>query len=406
MSKSIMSKAASTLLVVVSIILSLWLVEIGLRVAFHGTVFSPVGDSGSQVRHPSRSTAHQPNTTIGMMKLAFAATAHINSRGIRGPEFEQVAKPGIYRILVVSDSGAFGSGVNDGEPMPEQMQAFLGSDKFEVINLSVAAYTTVQEYLWLVEEGLSYKPDMVILGFSPGNDIQTNYYPLQALFQRNAKRPYAVLDGKDGFTIDNSHMEASLEDAKKFNLLHATRDFLAGPLVKRVVEQAIDATAGGRKSDPNIWIGWPFLSEYSLSDAEDGRTATDYDKLWSEGWLVTKAVIRGMRDQTEATGSKFVMYSYVNKMQGNPDYLASVKAAMPDLKLDMAKPERELQAFGNEAGIPVISMYETIAKAAAGGDRGIYFGLDDEHMTAHGHRLAAEALTADLKAKGLLPMAP
>jgi hypothetical protein len=406
MRKSILSKLASTLLVLVSLMLSLWLVEIGLRLAFHGTVFSPIGDSSAQVRHPVRSTANKPNSQMGMLKLAFAATASINSRGVRGPEFEQAPKPGVYRILVVSDSGAFGSGVNDGEPMPDQMQAILGSDKFEVINLSVAAYTTVQQYLWLIDEGLSYKPNMVIFGFSPGNDIQTNYYPLQILFQNNAKRPYAVADGQGGFMIDNTHMEASLEKAKKTNVLHMVRDFVAGPLVKRVVEQAIEATGSGGKSDPNIWIGWPFLSEFSTDSAGANLTVAEYDKLWSEGWSVTKAVIRGMRDKTEAAGAKFVMYSYVNKMQGNPDYLAQVKAALPDLKLDMEKPEREFRAFGAEAGIPVISMYNAITREAGAGARDLYFGLDDEHMTARGHRVAAEALVADLKAQGLLPTDP
>ena len=403
MHSSFGSRFLSTALVVVSLILSLWLVEVGLRLYFHGTVFSPVGDSVSQERHPVRGTFNRPNRTYGMLKLAFAATAHINSRGVRGPEFEQEPRPGIYRILLVSDSGSFGSGVNDGEPLPDQMQAILGSDKFEVINLSVSAYTNVQEYLWLINEGLTYKPNMVILGFTPANDIQTNFYPLQKLFQRDSKRPYAVPDGQGGFTIDNSYMKASAERAKKFSLLNMAIDFVAGPLVQRVVDQAVEVTTGGRKTDPNIWIGWPFLSEYSLADAEEGRTAADYDKLWSEGWAVTKAVIRAMRDKTEAAGAKFVMYPYVNKMQGNPDFQARVKAALPNLKLDMEKPEREFRAFGAEAGIPVISMYDAVMGAAAAGDRNIYFGLDDEHMTAHGHRLAAEALVADLKAKGLLP---
>jgi hypothetical protein len=406
MRSSFLSKIASVALVIVSLVLSLWLVEVGLRLYFHGTFFSPIGDAVSQERHPVRGTFNRPNTTYGMLKLAFAATAHINSRGIRGPEFEQVPKPGIYRILVVSDSGSFGSGVNDGEPLPDQMQAILGKDKYEVINLSVAAYTTVQEYLWLTDEGLSYKPNMVILGFAAGNDIQTNYYPLQALFQSDSKRPYAVPDGKGGFTIDNSYMVASAKRAKKFKLLNKIRDFVAGPLVQRVIDQAIEVTTGGRKTDPNIWIGWPYLTEFSLADAEGGRTAADYDKLWSAGWDVTKAVIRAMRDRTESAGAKFVMYSYVNKMQGNPDYFEKVKQALPNLKFDLEKPEREFRAFGAEAGIPVISMYDAITKAAAAGDRSIYFDLDDEHMTAHGHHLAAEALVADLRAKGLLPQVP
>ena len=203
--------------------------EVALRLYFHGTVFSPVGDSVSQERHPVRGTFNRPNTTYGMLKLAFAATAHINSRGIRGPEFDQEPKPGIYRILLVSDSGSFGSGVSDGEPLPDQMQAILGKDKFEVLNLSVAAYSSVQEYLWLINEGLSYKPNMVILGFAPANDIQTSYYPLQALFQRDSKRPYAVPDGQGGFTIDNSYMQASAERAQKFNLGKMVRGLRGRP---------------------------------------------------------------------------------------------------------------------------------------------------------------------------------
>jgi hypothetical protein len=400
------SRLASVALVTITLLLSIWLAEIGLRLYFHGTVFSPIGDSVSQERHPVRGAFNRPNTTYGMLKLAFAATANINSRGIRGPEFEQEPKPGIYRILLVSDSGSFGSGVNDGEPLADQMQSILGADKFEVINLSVSAYSTVQEYLWLTNEGLTYKPHMVILGFAAANDVQTSYHPLQALFQSDTKRPYAVPDGKSGFSIDNSYMKASQERAKSLSLFRVLRNFVAGPLVRRVVDQAVEVTTGGRKSDPNIWIGWFFLSEFSLGDAQAGRTLADYDRLWSEGWSVTKAVIRQMRDRTEASGAKFIMYPYVNKMQGNPDFQASVRAALPNLKLDMEKPERELRAFGAEAGIPVLSMYDTLMKAAAAGDRNIYFGLDDEHMTAHGHRLAAEALVSDLRSQKLLPDSP
>jgi hypothetical protein len=403
MHSSVVSRLASAFIMVVSLVLSLWLVELGLRLYFHGTIFSPAGESAGMEWHPVRGVANRPNATIRMLKLAYAATAHINSRGIRGPEFEAEPKLGVYRIMVVSDSAAFGSGVNDGEPWPDQMQAILGDDKYEVINLSADAYSSVQEYLWLVNEGLSYKPNMVILGFAPANDIQTNYFPLQALSRSGSERPVAVPDGRGGFIVDNSYMIASAVRAKQASFLHMARDLFAGPLVQRIVDQAIKVNIRGSKSNPNVWIGWPFLIEFSNADAEDGLTAADYDKLWAEGWSVTKSIIRSMRDKTEAAGAKFVMYSYVNRMQGNPDYFSQVKQALPNLKLDREKPEREFQAFGKEAGIPVISMYDAVLKAAAAGDRNIYFGLDDEHMTAHGQRLAAEALVADLMVKGLLP---
>jgi hypothetical protein len=396
------SRIFSLILFLVSVTLSLWLVEVGLRLYFHGVLLNPVQDSPGQMLHPTRGTANTPNSDMGMYKLAFAATAHINSLGIRGGEILPEPKPGVTRILLVSDSGSFGSGVNDGENISDQMQAILGPDKYEVVNLSVAAYSTVQEYVWLTEEGLALKPKLVILGFAPANDIQTNYLPLQKLFQSDTKRPYATLDGKGGFTLSYEAMNQSQEKKRKRKWKDKLLGFFVGPLTQRLVGQVAENMGGGRKTDPNIWIGWPFTDAFAVDYAEAGRTEADYQKLWRDGWDVTKAVIRGMGEKTKAAGAKFVMYAYVNKMQGNPDYLAAVQAGYPKLKLNMQKPEAMLAAFGTEAGIPVLSIYDAITKAAQAGDRGIYFGADDEHMTAHGHRLAAEALVTDLKRQGLL----
>jgi lysophospholipase L1-like esterase len=401
-SSSFRARLFSTILLLVSVTLSLWLVELGLRLYFHGRVFNGVADSAGQMLHATRGTANTPNSEMGMQKLAFVATAHINSRGIRGAEIAQEPAPGVTRILLVSDSGSFGSGVNDGENIADQMQAILGKDKYEVVNFSVAAYSTVQEYVWLVEEGLALKPKLVILGFAPGNDIQTNYLPLQKVFQNDTKRPYAELDGKGGFNVSYDAMKQSQERRSKGKWKNAVLGFFVGTLTQRLVGQASEMFGGGRKTDPNIWIGWPFIDGFSMDDAEAGRTEADYQKLWTDAWDVSKAVVRGMRDKTEAAGAKFVMYAYVNKMQGNPDYLAAVQATYPKLKLNMQKPETMFSDFGKEAGIPVISMYQAIMAEAAKGDRAIYFGVDDEHMTAHGHHLAAEALVDALKKQGLL----
>ncbi len=399
---SFRNRIFSVILLVVSVTLSLWLVEMGLRLFYHGVLFDPVRDNPGQMLHPTRGTANTPNSDMGMEKLAFVATAHINSRGIRGPEIAQEPKPGVTRILLVSDSGSFGSGVNDGENIADQMQAILGKDKYEVVNLSVAAYSNVQEYVWLTEDGLALKPKLVILGFAPANDIQTNYLPLQKVFQNDTKRPYAEPDGAGGFKLNYDAMNASQERKKKGKWRTAILNFFVGPLTQRLVGQVSESLGGGRKQDPNIWIGAPFLDAFDPEYGDGTLSEADYQKLWGDGWDVTKAVIRGMRDKTVAAGATFAMYPYVNKMQGNPDYLAAVQATYPNLKLNMQKPEQMFQDFGKEAGIPVLSMYQALTSEAAKGDRSIYFGADDEHMTAHGHHLAAEALVDDLVRQGIL----
>ena len=51
--------------------------------------------------------------------------------------------------------------------------------QIEVINLGVGGYGTLQAYLALVEEGLKYSPNLVVLGFFFGNDLKNNSRTLE-----------------------------------------------------------------------------------------------------------------------------------------------------------------------------------------------------------------------------------
>lgn len=397
--------SGSAALLVITVFVTLWIAEFALRLVFHGHLGYATGNEAEwHVLHETRGWAHRPNAVFHMQGLNYEEVAHINSRGVRGPEFDPTPKPGVTRIMIVSDSGTFGSGVADDETVAAQLQRILGNEKFEVINLSVAAYSTVQEYLWLIGEGLSYKPDLVLLGFAPVNDIQTNYYPLQKWFQREAKRPYARLDNAGKLVIEEQHLNESLERKRKGpGLAKQAYEFLVGPIVRRVISIGKQAITGGRKNDPNVWIGWILLDDFAMDYAIDGRTREQYEQMWRDGWAVTGALIKDMRDRSQAAGARFAMWSYVSKMQAEPETLRSLQKALPKARIDIAKPERELKALGKQLDIPVIEMTAALQAAVKKGDHKLYFGLDDEHMTPWGHKVAAETLAAQLKAMGLLP---
>jgi lysophospholipase L1-like esterase len=97
------------------------------------------------------------------------------------------------------------------------------------------------------------------------------------------------------------------------------------------------------------------------------------------------------------------MWSYVSKMQAEPETLKAVQKALPKAKIDIDKPERELKALGKRLDIPVFEMMPAMQAAVKKGDHKYYFGLDDEHMTRWGHRVTAETLAAQLRTLGLLP---
>ena len=101
----------------------------------------------------------------------------INSLGLRGNEISAVKPNGIFRILILGDSYAYGARVSNNQTFPFLLQAMLnrakaGGDKeIEVINAAHSAYSTREEYEYLLERGVSLNPDMVILAWFP-NDIR------------------------------------------------------------------------------------------------------------------------------------------------------------------------------------------------------------------------------------------
>ena len=93
----------------------------------------------------------------------------INSNGLRESEF-QIKKPkDQFRILVLGDSVIFGQGVRQSETLVERLEKSLMQssifDSVQVINGGVVGYGPHQERGFLEREGVTYDPDIVILGF-------------------------------------------------------------------------------------------------------------------------------------------------------------------------------------------------------------------------------------------------
>ncbi len=93
---------------------------------------------------------------------------HINSHGTRGPEFAAAKPPHTLRILSLGDSRTFGWGLAEEETysgrLQQLLQAKIGrSDRVEVINAGVNAWSYPQMLVYFREVGLGYQPDVVLL---------------------------------------------------------------------------------------------------------------------------------------------------------------------------------------------------------------------------------------------------
>lgn len=113
-----------------------------------------------------------------------------NSKGIRGKaEYAYAENKDKLRILILGDSYTFGEEVSDGETYPYYLQQVLPDA--EVINFGVRGYGHDQMLIYLKEEGVKYKPDIVILGFI-SEDANRNMLK----FRDYAKPKFELLNNK------------------------------------------------------------------------------------------------------------------------------------------------------------------------------------------------------------------
>lgn len=96
----------------------------------------------------------------------------INSKGIRDFEYGYEKPPGVKRVIVIGDSFVQGDVIQFNKTLPKVMERELNKNSsYEVLNFGTVAYSPDQEYFLLMNEGMKYHPDTVVLAVYAGNDF-------------------------------------------------------------------------------------------------------------------------------------------------------------------------------------------------------------------------------------------
>lgn len=100
----------------------------------------------------------------------------INAQGFRSTQDTSYEKPeGVLRVLVLGDSFTAGYEVAQNETYAVVLERELQKRgiKAEVINAGVSGFSNAEELVFLEQEGVRYRPDIVVLGFY-ANDLEDN----------------------------------------------------------------------------------------------------------------------------------------------------------------------------------------------------------------------------------------
>jgi lysophospholipase L1-like esterase len=403
-------KLAANLVIFLGSLLFSWLICEALIRVFYGDPAQKLGHHQLFMEYDSLLGWRKiPNITGKHVTSEYSISEHMNSKGIRGPEYSYERRNHEYKILVLGDSFAEGYTVEFRELFSEILKRKLNNNSngkyYEVINAGAGGYSTDQELLFFQDEGKKYTPDLTILMFYD-NDVWFNNQPK---YWRGYK-PLFQLNGDGTLRLTNVPVPkpdpAPLQSPPKRNFWKNPRDAIDNWLSKksytyRFVQDRIENTAYLHKIAMKIGLVEapienkddvgiiPIPKEFRVYQKESHTDTT-------EAWKITEALLVKLKEESAAIGSELLIFYvpvrasiYLNewermkKQYGISDDHWAIEQIRNDLMavcqrnhLDCIDP---VEAFRAEAG-----RLQTKEKR-------LYF-ISDGHWTASGHAFVGELL--------------
>ncbi len=359
--------------------------------------------------HPVMGWVNKPNVkgSVGLNPLSGTQTfrrSH-NSDGLRNlREFSHTKKEGVKRILLIGDSYFWGYGVDDDYVISEVLQKRIG-ERAEVINGAVTGYGTDQELLWLINEGLKYQPDIVILGFAPGSDVveitsSISYgYPKPYYTYENGSLVPHNIPVPDTRQLRNrlfGEPDRPVDRLKSWlgRNLHIYRLITGRMYAVPAFRAFFQMTGPARHDREGMYADLP---DYKLTDSEKIMDLSD-------------ALIREIRITSEKAGAGFMLMFQPNK-EYEPGYPVGYGQMVGYGKdaYDIAanfpwntSSSEYLQRMTRKEKMELLDLLPVVRAAHRRGEQFYYPGVEDHHWSEAGHRIAAEAIFERLDRLGWL----
>jgi len=298
--------------------------------------------------------------------LDYRQTMTINSQGLRDSE-HPYERGDPFRVLLLGDSFVEAQQVPLDATFHAQLETLLG---IEVIAAGHGGWGTDNELLWYRNEGYKYNPDLVLLLYQPGNDVQDNsttinYVPNQT--------PYFTLEA-DGLMLHT--------DPPGDSVLTADRGPFAGSVHELLLDYSyLYGLYMMRARRIQLVRGIPQSSESGGDSKGAGEPQPSFDDLYDQAFELTLALVDQLRREAKANGSQF-----------------AVAIASTDRQLLFGGDSSREAAALTELGIPFVDLLPTI-RAAHSETSPMHFACDG-HWTAAGHKVVAEILAEFLQTQG------
>lgn len=262
--------------------------------------------------------------------------------------------------------------------------------EIEVLNFGVSGYGTAQELITLRQYVWQYSPDMVLLAFYQGNDVEDNEKKLGGYFPR----PFFYL--KDGQLVEDVSFRDSAYFAKSLSAWVQFKNYLINRVrllqllyyTKTVLEER-QAT-----QEPEHQVSGDNESEegYKSSLYAEPKTSE-----WMDAWNVTESLIAQMDYEVKAKGSTFVLVTLSTSIQVHPDVSKRDHFKEKLGVSDLFYPDQRLASFAKGKNIHVLNLGQPMYDYVKENNTFLHGFPNTDMGTGHwneaGHELAAELIS-------------
>jgi hypothetical protein len=351
---------------------------------------------------PRRGWRHRAGARATYERREYTTEVAINARGLRGPERDYAAPAGTFRVLALGDSFVEGYTVPEEQTVTHVLEASLARPgcPAEVLNAGHAAYSTDQEYLYYLDEGARYGPQVVLLFFYYNdivNNTTANYF--------GSHKPLLAREGA-AMRITNEPVPRSTPAEPRTAAAPRPLRTLHGSVALEWARDRL-ARGGPRAYNALAAIGlWEPLGGDTVERGEqlrvykDRRSQADIEQAWT----LTADILQALAREVHARGGRFAVVYVPSRMEvSDRDWeLTRLSYGLDEPVWDRALVARRVGEIAHAAGFPLLDLTPALREASGPLGAEPYL-LYDGHWNARGHRAAAGAAAAFLRNQGWLP---
>lgn len=309
----------------------------------------------------------------------FKVNVTINSLGMRDYE-HKITKNDAKRILVLGDSFTYGYGVELDETYSKVLELELNNDakrQYEVLNAGYASGYSPDTYLlYLKKEGIEFRPDIVIVGFTIGNDI-TDLFKNRVIEDKESIRIVS-----EDYYVDEDNRLRKPSYYKK-----------SGPIAFLNSNSHFFIFAKNNFVSIRGGVDKFFQKQSKNNDVYD----VEYDEELKGKWDEVEKIFAEMIALAEGNSAKLIVVLIPRKIQVYDENWEDY-STHSSYEVDRTKPQKLFMGICARNSIECIDLYPAFKKEA----KEEFYFKKDGHWTKEGHEFAAKRIKEELLKRGII----